>query len=172
MLNAIEKAYEEVNTNVLTSDFGETTIADRAADFMSRQGYRTVLAGTGRFAAELLSNIGMAMFVDQKAFADGLNYQDMIFSDVGAIVMNVLGSTQKDRVYAEGLAGRFVDPNVVNRADNSAGSRINSDIQIARIIIVQVVRLKKSPNNDDASPAVTIVTAVCMVNMVAKFNAK
>ena len=41
MLNAIEKAYEEVNTNVLTSDFGETTIADRAADFMSRQGYRT-----------------------------------------------------------------------------------------------------------------------------------
>tara|TARA_R110002020_G_scaffold162576_2_gene348310 strand:- start:2825 stop:9385 length:6561 start_codon:yes stop_codon:yes gene_type:complete len=129
MLNALEKAYEEVNTNVLTSDFGETTIADRAADFMSRQGYRTVLAGTGRFAAELLSNIGMAMFVDHKAFSDGLKYQDMIFSDVGAIVMDVLGSAQKDRVYAEGLAGRFVDPNVISRADQSAGSRINSDIQ-------------------------------------------
>jgi len=129
MLNALEKAYEEVNTNVLTSDFGDSTIADRAADFMSRQGYRTVLAGTGRFVAELLSNVGMAMFVDQKAFANGLQYQDMILSDVGAIVMDILGSTQKDRVYAEGLAGRFVDPNVVSRADNSAGSRINSDIQ-------------------------------------------
>ena len=129
MINAIEKAYEEVNTNVLTSDFGETTIGDRAADFMSRQGYRTVLAGTGRFAAELLSNIGMAMFVDSKAFEDGMQHSDMIFSDAGANVMDNAGSTQKDRVYAEGLAGRFVDPNVINRSDNSAGSNINSEIE-------------------------------------------
>lgn len=129
MLNALERAYEEVNTNVLTSDFGESTIGDRAADFMSRQGYRTVLAGTGRFAAELLSNIGMAIFVDGGAFQNGLKYQNMIFSDLGAIVMDVLGSTQKDRVFAEGLAGRFVDPNVVNRADNSVGGNINSETQ-------------------------------------------
>ena len=129
MLNTIEKSYEEVNTNVLTSDFGETTIADRAADFMSRQGYRTVLAGTGRFAAELLSNIGMAIFVDSRAFQDGMAYSDMIFSDAGASVMNNVGSSQKDRVYAEGLAGRFVDPNVINRADNSAGSNINGEIE-------------------------------------------
>jgi len=129
MINALERAYEEVNTNILTADFGETTIADRAADFMSRQGYRTVLAGTGRFAAELLSNIGIAIFVDSEAFSNGMHYQDYIFSNRGANIMDNSGSTQKDRVFAEGLAGRFVDPNVVNRPDSSAGSRINSDIQ-------------------------------------------
>ena len=128
-INALERAYEEVNKNVLTSDFGETTIADRAADFMSRQGYRTVLAGTGRFIAELASNVGMALFVDQQAFEDGMKNSDLIFSDVGAKVMDNAGSTQKDRVYAEGLAGRFVDPNVVDRAEGTAGARINSDIQ-------------------------------------------
>ena len=128
-INSLERAYEEVNKNVLTSDFGETTIADRAANFMSRQGYRTVLAGTGRFAAELLSNIGIALFIDQEAFSDGMNYQDLIFSDVGAKVMDNAKSTQKDRVFAEGLAGRFVDPNVVDRAEGSTGAKINSDIQ-------------------------------------------
>ena len=129
MINALERAYEEVNKNVLTNDFGETTLADRAADFMSRQGYRTVLAGTGRFVAELLSNIGMALFVDQEAFQNGMNYQEFIFSDVGAKIMDNVGSAQKDRVFAEGLAGRFVDPNVVERAEGGAGNQINSDIQ-------------------------------------------
>ena len=129
MINALERAYEEVNKNVLTNDFGETTLADRAADFMSRQGYRTVLAGTGRFVAELLSNIGMALFVDQDAFQNGMNYQEFIFSDVGAKIMDNVGSAQKDRVFAEGLAGRFVDPNVVERAEGGAGNQINSDIQ-------------------------------------------
>jgi len=128
-INALERAYEEVNKNVLTSDFGETTIADRAANFMSRQGYRTVLAGTGRFAAELLSNIGIALFVDREAFQDGMKYQDMLFSDVGAKVMDNAGSAQKDRVFSEGLAGRFVDPNVLDRSEGTAGARINSDIQ-------------------------------------------
>ena len=128
-INALERAYEEVNKNVLTSDFGETTIADRAADFMSRQGYRTVLAGTGRFVAELASNIGMALFVDQEAFQMGMQYQDMIFSPAGAKFMDRNGSTQKDRVFSEGLAGRFVDPNVLDRSEGSAGARINSDIQ-------------------------------------------
>jgi hypothetical protein len=128
-INALERAYEEVNKNVLTSDFGETTIADRAADFMSRQGYRTVLAGTGRFIAELASNVGMALFVDQEAFEMGMKYQDMIFSNAGANFMDKNGSTQKDRVFSEGLAGRFVDPNVVERAEGTAGARINSDIQ-------------------------------------------
>ena len=129
MINALERAYEEVNKNVLTNDFGETTLADRAADFMSRQGYRTVLAGTGRFVAELLSNIGMALFVDQEAFQNGMNYQEFIFSDIGAKIMDMVGSAQKDRVFAEGLAGRFVDPNVVERAEGGAGNQINSDIQ-------------------------------------------
>ncbi len=128
MINALERAYEEVNKNVLTSDFGETTIADRAADFMSRQGYRTVLAGTGRFAAELLSNIGIAIFIDQNAFEEGMNYQEFIFSEKGANVMDN-GSTQKDRVFGEGLSGRMVDPNVIDKAEGSAGNQINSDIQ-------------------------------------------
>ena len=128
-INAIEAAFEEATANLLTSDFGETSFGDMVIDFVSKQGYRTVLAGTGRFGAELLSNVGAAMFIDSSAFSKGLDFKELLMSDQGAIIMGVVGAKQTDRVFNEGLSGRFVDPSLVNRSSNDSGSRVQNDVK-------------------------------------------
>ena len=47
---------------------------------------------------------------------------------------------------------------------------IKINILIAIKTVDQITKLFVNPKSCEAKPAVTIVTAACMVNMVAKFN--
>jgi hypothetical protein len=115
--NAIEGAFEESVTNLLTNSILQNTFADEVIDFIGKQGYRAVLAGTGRFAAELTSNISFALLADPKAFTAGTKYRDIIMSTDAPLVLENVNSKQTNRIFpADTLAGRLVDTSILNQA--------------------------------------------------------
>jgi hypothetical protein len=120
--NAIEGAFEESVSNLLTNSILQNSFADEVTDFISKQGYRAVLAGTGRFAAELTSNISFALLSDPKAFIAGTNYTGFIMSTDAPAVMENVNSKQTNRIFpTDTLSGRLVDTSILNQATGIQG---------------------------------------------------
>lgn len=124
--NAIDGAFEETVTNLLTNSILQNSLADEAIDFISKQGYRAVLAGTGRFAAELTSNIAFAVLADPKAFTSGAKYKGFIMSTDAPRVMENVKSKQTNRIFpSDTLSGKFIDTSILSQASGiqSASSK-------------------------------------------------
>jgi hypothetical protein len=116
IFNAIRNGFEESVSNVLTNNFVATSFGDAVVDFISKQGYRAVLAGSLRFIAELSSNIGFVLFAGRKAFASGLKYFDIISSPDAVNIMENVKSKQITRLYhGDTLSGRFIDQSVLSQ---------------------------------------------------------
>jgi len=132
ILNAINGAFEEVVQNVLTNNFITNSFADEVMNFISKQGYRVILASTTRFSAELASNIGFVMVTDPKAFAEGVKYRSIIMSPLSVSVMDNVGSKQTTRLFhGDTLGGRFVDTSILRQASgvksNTAQNQVTSN---------------------------------------------
>ena len=120
--NAIDGAFEESVTNLLTNSILQNTFADEVIDFIGKQGYRAVLAGTGRFVAELTSNVSFALLADPKGFVDGIKYRGFIMSTDAPLVMENVNSKQTNRVFpSDTLSGRLVDTSILNQATGIQG---------------------------------------------------
>ena len=120
--NAIEGAFEEAVSNLLTNSILQNSLADEAIDFISKQGYRSVLAGTGRFAAELTSNIAFAVLADPRAFSAGTKYRDIIMSTDAPRVLENVNSKQTNRIFpSDTLSGKFVDTSILSQASGIQG---------------------------------------------------
>ena len=121
--NAIDGAFEEAVSNLLTNSILQNSLADEAIDFISKQGYRAVLAGTGRFAAELTSNISYAILADPKAFTTGAKYKGLIMSTLAPAIMENVGSKQTNRIFPNTtLSGSFVDTSILSQATGIQGT--------------------------------------------------
>ena len=124
VFNAIKAAFLEATDNLLQNTFTETTIADDVVNYISKQGYRSVLAGTGRFMAELTSNIGFALMVNPKAFKTGINNRGFILSAEAPSVMQNVGSKQTGRIFpGDTLSGKMVDTNILNQSTGIENGR-------------------------------------------------
>jgi hypothetical protein len=116
IFNAIRDGFEEVVSDVLTNNFVATSTADEIVNFISKQGYRVVLASSFRFAAELLSNIGFVTVAGRKAFAEGLKYFSILSSPDAVNIMDNVRSKQTTRLYhGDTLSGRFIDRSVLSQ---------------------------------------------------------
>ena len=120
IFNSIRLAFNESVNDLAYNSFGETSLADEVTSFLSRTGYRTILAGGGRFIAEFTSNFGFAMITDPKAMIAGMKLSKISGSDRGVEVLNNTGSSQTTRIYdSEGdISGKFLDPSVLQRKDS------------------------------------------------------
>jgi len=129
ILNSIDNAFEEATKNMLTNNFVSTSITEDAINFIAKQGYRTVLASLPRFAAELSSNVGMAVIAAPQDFKKGASYRDIILSaDAPNIMFNVKSKLTK-RIYPHNtMSGRMIDPSVLSQASGLRGSRAKSDV--------------------------------------------
>ena len=114
--NAIKSAFEETVENLLTNSYTENTVMDEALEFLKKTGYRTILAGSGRFVAELTSNVSFALLVDPVGFTNGTKIVRKINNDQGPSILNNLNSGQTTRMYSDGLSGRMVDTNILSQA--------------------------------------------------------
>ena len=114
--NAIKSAFEETLENLLTNSYAENTVMDTALEFLKKTGYRTILAGGGRFVAELTSNVSFALLVDPVGFTNGTKIVRKINNDQGPNILNNLNSGQTTRMYSDGLSGRMVDTNILSQA--------------------------------------------------------
>ena len=130
IINAIQSAFEEVVDNILTNSFISTSIADDVADYISKQGYRSVLAGTGRFASELMSNIGFALIADPKAFASGVKNRGVVMSSDAPIIMENVGSKQVNRIFpTDTLSGKLIDTNILQQASGVKGAKSKNPVK-------------------------------------------
>jgi hypothetical protein len=121
--NAIDGAFEESVENLLTNSVLQNSFADEVIDFISKQGYRAVLAGTGRFAAELTSNVSYALLADPAAFSLGAKkYGGLIMSNLAPSIMENVDSKQTNRIFPNSkLSGSFVDSSILNQANGIQG---------------------------------------------------
>ena len=114
--NSLRKAYNEAVDNLLINNIMDDTVADQFIDYVSRMGYRSVLAGTGRFTAELASNVSFAMLAEPQAFMLGTKYANIIMSPLGPSVLENINSTQANRIFPEdSLSGNFMDASAMRQ---------------------------------------------------------
>jgi len=123
VVNAINNAFEESVENLVSNTYVDTSIADDVVDEISRQGYRGVLAGTGRFGAELLSNVGFILISDPDTFTEGLKNISMIMSPDAPKVMNNVNSKETNRIFpSDMLSGRLIDTSILSQSIGTKGS--------------------------------------------------
>jgi hypothetical protein len=131
--NTLTKAYEEAVDNLLVNNIMDDTTADIIVEYIKRMGYRSVLAGTGRFTAELASNVSFAILAEPKAFMLGTTYANIIMSPLGPSVLENLNSTQINRIFPEdSLSGNFMDTSAMKQRIGSgklSDSRVINKIQ-------------------------------------------
>jgi len=129
VLRSITNAVDGAVRNALERSVTTSNLAEKALDFVSRQGYRTMLASIPRFASELISNLSYVALADPAAFEQGIKYRDYFGVD-GADIMTNVGSAQTKRVYpSERLSGRMVDTSIMSGNMGSTTSRAGRDVE-------------------------------------------
>ncbi len=124
VFNAIRDAFEEAVENLLTNSYISNAFLDNVIDYINKQGYRAVLAGTSRFVSELSSNISFAIISDPSAFKTGYDNRDVIMSTDAPTIMSNVGSTQTSRIFpTDTLSGKLIDTNVLNQANGIKGGK-------------------------------------------------
>jgi len=129
IFNAIRDASVESIEMLLSNALTQNTIADKAVDFIQKQGYRAILAGPFRSTYELLSNAVGAVFFDPLAITTGIKNRKLLASPEGKEVMNNLNSTETNRVFSTGLSGKFVDTGILNQAAGITASRAKGKVE-------------------------------------------
>jgi len=128
--NAIDGAFEEAVSNLLTNSILQNSLADEAIDFISKQGYRAVLAGTSRFISELSSNIGFAVISDPKAFMTGVENRGIIMSSDAPSIMENVNSKQTSRIFpTDTLSGKLIDTNILQQTGGIKGAKSKNPVK-------------------------------------------
>ena len=128
VINAINNAFEESVDNLVSNTYINTSFVDDVVEDISRQGYRGVLAGTGRFGAELLSNVGFILLSDPNTFTEGLKNRSIIMSSDAPKIMNNVNSKETNRIFpSDMLSGRLVDTSVLNQSIGTKGAVSKND---------------------------------------------
>ena len=125
VLKAIRNSFESAVRNTLVARFHNNTFADEVVNFVTKQGYRAVLASTTRWVAELTSNMGFILFADRKSWLNGVkNYSDITMSPSSIDVLTNLKSTQSARLYpSDTLSGRLIDTSIMSQSSGMKGGR-------------------------------------------------
>ena len=127
VFNAIRDAFEEATENLLNNSVVSNSLTDDVIDYINKQGYRAILAGSGRFVSELTSNIGFALIVDPKAFMTGIDNRGFIMSADAPLVMQNVKSKQTSRIFpTDTLSGRAIDTSILKQANGIVGGKAKS----------------------------------------------
>jgi hypothetical protein len=136
IFGAIKKAFNVATENLLLNNYMTTSFGDEVIDFISRQGYRAILASSSRFVAELISNIGAATISFPKSFAAGLTHASFIKTPGAIDVVNNVRSKQIGRLFSgDMLSGRFIDSSILSQKSGiKASEPKNKVINIAETL--------------------------------------
>jgi hypothetical protein len=129
VFNAIDAAFDEAVRNVLTNNFITDSVLEEAVNFISKTGYRAILASVPRFIAELSSNIGFVMISDPKGFANGMKYKSIVMSPSAVSVLDNVGSKQTTRLFhGDTLSGRLIDRSIISQSSGVKGAAAKNDV--------------------------------------------
>ena len=128
-LNAIENAFDEALSNVLDTTFIETSFADDVLNYMTKTGYRTMLASAPRFVAELGSNLAFAAINSPTEFARGMKLAEFTSADNGSIIMDNVGSVNTSRIFGfDELSGKLVDSSLINKTQGREAGKMKGTV--------------------------------------------
>jgi hypothetical protein len=171
IFNAIDRAFEETVENLLTTNFTSTSFGDDVVNFISKQGYRAVLASVPRFIGELSSNIFFALIASPKDFMSGVSNKGVVLSPNSATIMSNVGSKQTNRLFPhDTLSGRLIDTSIMNEASGVRGGRAQSDVA-NKIQQIYNISLKKYQNTIETMADALISTPDKMVMRPMWFGA-
>lgn len=159
IFNAMESAYNETLENILMDSFTKSTFFDNLINEINKQGYRVMLAGTGKFGAELISNLTYVGFTNPMAFAKGIENTGTLLSEDAFKIMDNSKSLETSRFFSnDPLTGKFVDQNILNKSNKSLGSM--HDSRAANVIskLYNKTGVKKYKNSVELA-ADTLVSA-------------
>jgi hypothetical protein len=163
VLNVISNSLDEVVANVLTSNMVADSFADEVVNFISKQGYRAILASIPRFIAELSSNIGFVLIVDRKSFAKGTKYRSMIMSPLAIAVMENTKSKQTSRLFhGDTLSGKFIDRSILTQSSGLKSATAKGTVENTANMIYNM-SLKKYKNAVELTADALISTPDKMV---------
>ena len=146
VFNAIESAFDEVVRNVLTNNFITDSFADEVVNFISKSGYRAILASVPRFISELSSNIGFVMIANPKDFVSGTKYKSIVLSPSAVLILDNVGSKQTNRLFnGDTLSGRFIDRSVLSQSSGVKSATAKGDVTNTANMIYNLT-LKKYKN--------------------------
>jgi hypothetical protein len=146
VINAVSAALSESASNVLINNFVSDSLTEMIINYISKQGYRAVLASAPRFVAELSSNIAFATIVDPKSFSEGVKYKDIIMSPLAVMVMDNVKSKSTTRLFhGDTLSGRFIDRSILSQ---SSGVKSAKPVSVAeeKANMIYNMSLKKYKN--------------------------
>ncbi len=129
VVNGINQAVEEAIENLLLNSYTSTSIGDDVVNYISKQGYRAVLAGTGRFMAELLSNVGFIIISDPNTFTEGLKHTKLLMSPEAPQIMQNVNSKETNRIFpSDMLSGRLIDTSILSQSTGIRGGKTKNSI--------------------------------------------
>jgi len=127
--NALNTAFEEVVRSVLTNNFISNSIGDEVVDFISKAGYRAILASVPRFISELTSNFGTIIF-DPASFAKGVALFGKLSAAEAIEIMKASKSVQVNRLFSgQSLSGKYIDTSILSQTTGIVSGSAQSDIQ-------------------------------------------
>jgi hypothetical protein len=159
VLTALNDAFEKVLNNILVNKMSNNSFADEVANYITKQGYRAVLASTVRWTSELSGNLGYVLMVDPVSYAQGWSmHKDIIMSELGPQVLEAVESMNSERIYSsESLSGRMVDQSILSQASGIKGGKAKGDVANA-IQTIYNNSLKKGLNFVEATADALITT--------------
>jgi hypothetical protein len=127
VFNAVNDSFELAIKDLVMNSYVQSSFGADMVNYISKQGYRAVLAGLGRSGVELLSNLGFVAF-DPFTFYKGVEYTSILLSEDGPAIMNNVGSVQTNRVYASGLSGRMIETGILNQSIGTKSSKTQGKV--------------------------------------------
>jgi hypothetical protein len=128
IFNALNSAFDEVVKNVLTNNFITNSIGDEIVDFVSKSGYRAILASVPRFISEYVSNLGTIIF-DPASFAEGVSIYKTINGVEAQQIMDNSDSVQTNRLYSsQSLSGKFIDSSILSQTTGIVSGSAKGDV--------------------------------------------
>jgi len=143
IVNAVDEALELTLDDLLIRTFTQSTWLENAVQYISRTGYRLMLASLGRFGVELFTNSQFVAIFAPKQMKLGLSKANRALSMGNQLldVMNNLGSTSTSRAYPDQLlSGRMIETSIVGEKSGDKGGRAYNDVrnkmtQIFRVLV-------------------------------------
>ena len=127
IFNAVNKSFELAVSDLVMNSYVQTSFTQDVVNFISKQGYRAVLAGLGKSSVELLSNFGFVV-TDPFTFYKGVEHMGILLSEDGPAIMNNSKSIQTPRVFAAGLSGRMLDLGILDQSVGTKSSKTRGKI--------------------------------------------
>lgn len=116
IFSAIKKSFNQATEDLLLNNYIATSFGDDVMNFITKQGYRAILASAPRFITELISNVGYAVISDPRSFTTGLSYQGLLMTPSAVDVVNNVSSKQIIRLFhGDALSGRFIDTGILSQ---------------------------------------------------------